>query len=68
MRGITGWVGPRKAGGTYYSGYWGDTYTVIVIVGDEPGMMTVEWSDGRRSTHCTAWDERRDRIVSEPAA
>ena len=65
------WIGPRVAGGTCRCGYWQDTYTVVSIddkpLCGSPNRMTVEWSDGHRTTHCTSWDAKRDSIVAGPA-
>ena len=58
----TDWHGPRVVGGVYRNAYWDDTYTVIAM---SPDSMTVQWSDGRSTTHCTAWD-RLDTVVSQP--
>jgi hypothetical protein len=57
---------PRTVGGTYRSAYWQKSYTVTADHGlDEHGShwFTVEWADGRTTTHCTAWD-RRDSVVA----
>ena len=53
---------PRKVGGTYWSAYWQQEYTVYAKRGD---VLTVQWDDNRITNHCTGWD-RRDRIISEP--
>lgn len=61
---------PRVVGGLYLSGYWGSEYTVLAIEFDSHGWLksvTVQDDDGTR-THCTAWDTRRDRVVSTPPA
>jgi hypothetical protein len=62
-------IEPRELGGRYWSGYWGRTYMVEQMKLDECGRlrtMTVLWDvEGRRTTHCTAWDPRYDRIVRE---
>jgi len=62
---------PRRIGGRYWSGYWQSVYTVTGI-DDRHGwwgerLLTVQWPDGHSTTHSTPWDERRDRVVSEPA-
>jgi len=59
---------PRRVGGTYRSGYWGDAYTVLAVRFDGPWVesITVKLGDGRVVTHCTAWDARRDQIIAEP--
>lgn len=68
-------IGPRQVNGRYYSGYWGNEYTVTAIDRD---IATGTWSitvatDAeavlRQSrTHCTPWDHRRDRVVAQPTA
>jgi hypothetical protein len=66
---LHGWIGPRKEGGRYFNGYWGEEYTVTEIGPSGPGqMMTVEWRDGHQTTHCTPWDQRRDHVIQEPPA
>ena len=59
-------IGPRRVGGTYLSGYWRTTYTVLAIDGS---WLTVQDIDGHTPgsvrTHCTAWDAAYDRIISE---
>lgn len=65
---------PRKPGGRYWSGYWQEEYTVEAMFsqirpeipgwGHSDGWMTVRWADGHTTTHCTAWDERRDRVLA----
>lgn len=54
---------PRKVGGTYWCGYWNKIYTVTHLQGM---WITGRWEDGSPMHHCTAWDWRRDRIISEP--
>lgn len=58
---------PRRAGGQYLSGYWHEEYTVTAIE-TRAGVLwlTCAWADGRSTTHCTAWDSRRDVILSQP--
>ncbi|MEU0032057.1 P-loop ATPase [Streptomyces sp. NPDC006335] len=67
---IANQVGPRKVGGRYYNGYWGQEYEVLSIDdkpdGWGPWGMTVLWDDGRKTTHCTAWDPKRDRVIAQP--
>lgn len=58
----TAWHGPRVVGGVYVSSYWGDTYTVLRADADS---MSVQWSDGHQTTHCTAWHPM-DSVVSQP--
>jgi hypothetical protein len=63
-------VGPRKVGGRYYNGYWGQEYEVLKIDDNPdswgPWEMTVLWDDGRETTHCTGWDPKRDRVIAQP--
>jgi hypothetical protein len=60
-------IGPRKVGGWYYSGYWGQDYYVAAIeCPHSVPWITVYWQDGREATHSTAWDPRRDKILVEP--
>lgn len=63
-------VGPRKVGGRYYNGYWGQEYEVLKIDDNPdswgPWEITVRWDDGRESTHCTGWDPERDRVIAQP--
>lgn len=66
------WVGPLRVGGRYFCGYWQDSYRVIDFRGGDDGSMTrvrVQWSDGHKTVHCTAWDYRRDSVIeqAEPA-
>ena len=52
---------PRKVGGRYFSGYWKKEYEVLERKGS---WFRVEWLPERsESTHCTPWDEKRDRII-----
>lgn len=75
-------IGPRKVGGVYYSGYWGTNYEVLAI-DDEGCTITVRDLplDQQPATvqkslvdpthirrHFTAWDYRRDRVISQPVA
>ena len=55
---------PRKVGGTYWSAYWQQTYTVYAKRGY---WLTVQWADDRITNHCTSWD-KHDRIISEPTS
>lgn len=63
-------IGPRKVGGRYYNGYWGEEYTVLNIETNRTSwplwQITVRWEDGSKTSHCTAWDPDRDRVVSAP--
>jgi hypothetical protein len=73
--GIARALGPRRSGGWYWCGYWRAGYTVVSINysfhdGDPASpawQMTVQWDDGHRTTHCTAWDYDRDSC-DRPAA
>lgn len=58
---------PRVVGGLYFCGYWQQEYTVTAICDrDGTRWFTVKWSDGHQTTHCTAWDPRRDRVIRLP--
>ena len=59
---------PRQAGGRYFDGYWCEAYTVTAAETIH-GMrwVTVRWADGQTTRHCTPWDARRDRVISQPA-
>ncbi len=73
---------PRRVGGRYRCGYWGNEYTVLAFHerDDWRGRsITVCWVEHctlhtppcvfeRIATHSTPWDPRRDRIVAEPAS
>ena len=63
-------IGPRVVGGIYRSGYWNKNYTVtaIEITDGTAWTMTVSWEDGRTTTHCTPWDNKRDTVLYTPAA
>lgn len=54
---------PRIVGGLYHNGYWNMQYRVEAM--DGTGEFTVLWADGRRTTHFTPWDARRDRVISQ---
>jgi hypothetical protein len=65
------WVGPQQIGGRYRSGYWGKEYTVESIARDArgaPKSMTIRWEDGDVTTHQTAWDRKRDKVIQQPEA
>lgn len=55
---------PRRVGGTYWSAYWGQRYTVVATAVDSIGTVwfRVRWADGEESTHCTGWSPR-DAVV-----
>ncbi|WP_330469322.1 P-loop ATPase (plasmid) [Streptomyces longwoodensis] len=61
---------PREVGGRYYNGYWQQEYEVLHINDKPDGWrsweMTVRWADGRETTHGTAWDPKRDRVIAQP--
>lgn len=61
-------IGPRKVGGRYYNGYSGQEYEVLNIETGRPTwpvwLITVRWADGHTTSHCTAWDPKRDRVLS----
>ena len=61
-------VGPQVVGGLYFCGYWHREYTVTAIEykdGWEGTSITVRWEDdGHTTTHCTAWDEKWDRVIT----
>lgn len=63
-------VGPQYVGGRYLCGYWQDSYEVLAIngAGTPCWSITVRWSDGHTGTHCTAWDSKRDRVLSQPVS
>ncbi|WP_121392866.1 hypothetical protein [Actinokineospora cianjurensis] len=73
--GIAQAIGPRRPGGWYWCGYWRTGYTVVSIDysfydGDPASpawQMTVQWDDGHRTTHFTAWDHGRDSCHRAPA-
>lgn len=59
-------VGPRRVGGRYFNGYWQQGYEVVAIGAEIPWAdwsITVLWDDGRTTTHCTAWEPKRDRVL-----
>ena len=61
---------PRKPGGRYFCGYWRQEYEVLAMwsgIRHATGWMRVLWADGHETQHCTSWDARRDRIISQPA-
>lgn len=65
-------IGPRRVGGRYSNGYWDSAYTVLAIdAGPRASWpdweITVQYDDLETpTTHCTAWDPRRDRVLAEP--
>ncbi|GAA1234063.1 hypothetical protein GCM10009665_25410 [Kitasatospora nipponensis] len=62
-------LGPQQVGGIYRCGYWNDVYEVLAIRTESPWQISVRTlGETRIRTHCTAWDERRDRVLAEPGA
>jgi len=63
--------GPRIPGGRYLCGYFQLAYTVLACVhhmdwrGDS---IRVLWDDGHTTEHSTAWDAKRDRVLSQEVA
>ena len=56
---------PRRVGGEYFCGYWGQRYTVTATqVEDGTLWLRCKWADGAMTTHCTSWDPKRDRVVT----
>jgi hypothetical protein len=59
-------LGPREVGGVYYNGYWNKKYTVLSYT-EDPFSITVQYEDSTTpTTHSTAWEPRRDRVVTPP--
>ncbi len=74
-------IGPRIVGGRYHDGYWGNQYVVDAIypTSDNPigwsgwaitchdvtEVNTGKPCIGPKRTHCTAWDSKRDRVISQ---
>lgn len=63
-------IGPRVVGGRYHCGYWNRAYTVQSFhYGERGGVaITVRWDAAPRdpehcTTHFTAWDPKRDRVL-----
>jgi hypothetical protein len=72
-------IGPRKVGGVYFNGYWGIEYTVLAVNDPAEGCFSITDKSltginndpryiGEVHTHATAWDYRRDRVISQPLA
>ncbi|MFE3501921.1 hypothetical protein ACFXPX_04750 [Kitasatospora sp. NPDC059146] len=60
-------LGPQQVGGIYRCGYWNDMYEVLAIRTESPWQISVRTlGETRIRTHCSAWDERRDRVLAEP--
>lgn len=59
--------GGYKLGATYKSSYWGKKFTVLEI--HEGGnfawsfAVTVQWEDGRKTTHSTPLDKKDKEIA-----
>jgi hypothetical protein len=70
----TTWAAPQVPGGRYICGYSRCEYTVEAmgarIDGRDP-WVTVTWQTGPATgttvTHGTAWDQRWDRVVTQPS-
>ncbi len=73
---------PRRVGGRYWSGYWGEEYEVLsfhTVEDWRERSITVRWQKqpcalhpppcgfSITTTHATAWDWMWDRIITEPA-
>lgn len=77
LRHLAECIGPQRPHGVYWSGYWRETFTVIGLDVQPNGTwaITVKWHGdaqcanpspaGRTSTHYTAWNMQRDRIVRQ---
>lgn len=64
---------PRLVGHIYHNGYCRQAYTVLAMWSCLPGpayqpWLKVQWADGRITTHCTAWDPRKDAEILEGRA
>jgi hypothetical protein len=63
-------IGPRAAGGRYHDGYWGAGYTVLAITSEPQSWrgwsITIAWDGGEVVSHCTGWDDQRDRVLDRP--
>ncbi|MFC5744853.1 hypothetical protein [Actinomadura rugatobispora] len=65
-------IGPRRVSGRYYSHVSGNEYEVLDIQTERsfwpPWQITVRLLTGDRVgdvvSHCTAWDAKRDRVLS----
>ena len=59
-------LGPQVPGGRYYNAYWSRAYEVLAIwtpLDDPWPWLAVRWADGEVTSHCTAWEARRDRAL-----
>jgi hypothetical protein len=67
-------LGPRRVGGRYYKHQMGQPVTVLAIDRDPDGWMLwsiTEATDDERAagtsrTHCTGWDNGKDRMIAQP--
>jgi hypothetical protein len=59
--------GPRRVGGIYLSGYWGEQYEVLDLAGYS---VRIRWvtgpSKGQERCHSTGWCYSTDRVCSQP--
>jgi len=54
----------HEVGKLYWSGYWQKFYKVLSINDyDIVNHVTVEWEDGKITTHCTKLDVGRDWLL-----
>lgn len=68
-------LGPRQIGGRYYKHQMHQEVTVLAIDRQPSGTMLwsiteatdQERSDGKSRTHCTSWDDTKDRVIAQPA-
>jgi hypothetical protein len=59
---------PQRVGGRYLCGYWHQEYEVLEMWRvSRTQWYRVRWADGHETQHCTSWDARNDRVVSQPA-
>lgn len=61
-------IGPRKVGGRYYNGQWGEEYTVLEIETNRTTwplwQITIRWKNsGEVASHCTSWDPEKDKVL-----
>jgi hypothetical protein len=67
-------LGPRRIGGRYYRHQMHEEVTVLAIDRNPDGWMTwsiteatdQEHEAGTSRTHCTAWDDTKDRVITQP--
>jgi hypothetical protein len=68
-------LGPRRIGGRYYKHQMDDEVTVLAIdrQPDGPMLWSIteatdrELASGTSRTHCTGWDDTKDRVITQPA-